>query len=377
MGSADEGREAVAASAGVRRCGRASRLAVVVGGATAAVVLTACGGTGLPGDAAQPVESSAPSAPVWPDPASTVVTTPQGTGTPMTESEREMAATMAEQSGEDLERTLELLQHQDDFALFMEEVRARFGEQFSAAAYASPEGGPAWVAFTGEVPAGAVPVAEALPIPVELRGAALLTDRERQTAQAPGTEAFRADVQSTDGWTASLDPPTARFTFSYVPGGAKEPDEATTAAIVDAARTAIGRDVSFTVEYVPDPLDPGDTEPAVWFLPAGFVADPGASSVEVLVAEQGCASGAGAEGNTAEPVVEVTGTEVRIAVATFVRRGPQACPGHPLAPLVVDIGQPIGERALVDVHGGIDDQYAPPESIYGDITVPPAAPSQG
>ena len=113
------------------------------------------------------------------------------------------------------------------------------------------------------------------------------------------------------------------------------------------------------------------TQPATWFLPLGFVLDPAATSVEVLVDEQGCTSGQGAQGNTAEPVVEVTGTEVRIAVATFDRRGAQTCPGHPLAPVVVDLGQPVRDRTLVDVHTGIDDDLYP----RGDVTVPPVPPA--
>ena len=111
------------------------------------------------------------------------------------------------------------------------------------------------------------------------------------------------------------------------------------------------------------------TEPAPWFLPPGVAIDPAATSVEVLVDEQGCTSGEGAAGNTAEPVVEVTATEVRIAMATFARRGAQTCPGHPLAPVTVDLGQPVGDRTLVDVHGDIDDDVAP----RGDVVVPRAA----
>ncbi len=359
----------VGPGAAVARRGRACLLAAVVGGAVA-VVVAGCGEARAPGTAAPaPVEQPAPA---WPDPASTVVTTPTGTGTPATEWEREVSLMIAEQEGQEPERTLELLQHQDDFSLFMEEVRRRFPDQFSTAAYATYEGGPAWVAFTGRVPAEAVPLAQALPIAVELRGDALLAEREHDAVTNAATKAFTADVRPAGGWSAGLDSPSARFTFGYVPGGAKEPDDATTHAIVSAARAALGRDVPFTVEYQPDPRDPGETEPATWFLPAGFVPDPAATSVEVLVDEQGCTSGEGAESNTAEPVVEVTDDEVRIAVSTFVRRGPQTCPGHPLAPLVVDLGQPLGDRALVDVHGSIDDELAPAESRYDGITVPPA-----
>ncbi len=302
------------------------------------------------------------------------MTTPQGEGTPVTDWDREVSVMIAEQDGQDPGRTLELLQHQDDFSLFVEDVQRGFADQYSSASYASYEGDPAWVAFTGEVPIGVVPVAEALPIAVELRGGALLSEREREATMRPGTDAFAADVRPSGGWGAHLDAPTARFTFDYVPGGVKEPDAATTAAVVAAARGAVGRDVPFTVEYVPDDRDPTSTEPATWFLPAGFVADPAATSVQVLVEEQGCTSGQGAEGNTAEPVVEVTDDQVLIAVSTYIRRGGQNCPGHPLAPLLVDLGQPLGDRELVDAHGTIDDDLAPQG---GDVIVPPAAPDPG
>ncbi len=113
------------------------------------------------------------------------------------------------------------------------------------------------------------------------------------------------------------------------------------------------------------------TQPATWFLPAGFIIDPAATTVEVLVDEQGCTSGDGAAGNTAEPVVELTATEVRIAVTTFARRSAQTCPGHPLSPVAVELGQPVGDRTLVDVHGAVDDDLAP----RGDVVVPPLAPA--
>lgn len=218
-----------------------------------------------------------------------------------------------------------------------------------------------------------VPLAEALPISVELRGGAALSEAEHDVVLQAGLDAFTADVQPTDGWGGGLDAPSAHFTIDYVPTGAKRADDATAAAVATAARAALGRDVAVTTEFLADNRDTALTEPAVWFLPAGSTMDPAATSVQVLVEERGCTSGEGAAGNTAEPVVEVTDTEVRIAVSTNIRKGPQNCPGAPLAPLVVDLAQPVGSRTLVDAHGTLDDDIAPPDQRYGDIVVPPAA----
>ena len=342
--------------------------------ASAALGASACGQgpEAAPGGAGAAEPSPAPSHP-WPDPALTVVTVPQGTPSPIDEWDTFAASNIAENTGQDYERLLEVIRHQDEVSVFFEQVRARYPEQFSSTAMASYEGGPAWVALTGEVPLDLVPLAEALAIPVELRGGAALTEAEQQAVLQAGLDAFRADVQPGDGWGGGLDAPTARFSIDYAPTGVKRADDATAAAVVEAARAALGRDVAFTAEFSADDRDPTLTEPAVWFLPTGSTPDPAATSVEVLVDEQGCTSGEGAAGNTAEPVVELTGTEVRIAVSTYIRKGAQACPGHPLAPLVVELGEPLGSRTLVDAHGTIDDENAPPTQIYGDIVVPPAA----
>ncbi len=327
------------------------------------------GGAGV--DAAPP--SPAPPHP-WPDPDLTIVTVPRGTPSPVEEFDTSAAADIAERNGEDYERLVELFRHQEEVSVFFEQVRARYPERFSSAAIASYEGEPAWVALTGEVPLDLVPLAEALAIPVELRGGAAMTEVEQQVVLQAGLDAFTADVQPGDGWGAGLDAPTARLTVDYVPSGAKRADDATAAAVVEAMRAALGRDVAFTAEFVADDRDPTLTEPAVWFLPAGSTPDPAATSVEVLVDEQGCTSGDGAAGNTAEPVVEVTATEVRIAVSTYIRKGGQDCPGHPLAPVVVELGEPLGARTLVDAHGTLDDDIAPPSARHGDVVVPPAAP---
>jgi len=352
--------------------GRARALRVGLVTATA-LALTGCGDAPGNGAPATTTTAASPAAHPWPDPDLTVVTTPRGTGTPVTEWDEEVAAVLAEQDDQDHQRLLEVLQHQDDVSALFDEVRSRYPERSSSSSQATYEGDPAWIALTGEVPPDLVPLAEELPVPVELRGGAAMSEAERGAVQEAGLDAFEAALHPSGGWTGGLDAASARFSISYVAQGSGPAGEGTEEAVADAARAALGRDVAVTVDLWPDDRDPALTEPAVWLLRAGTTADPVATSVEVLVEEQGCTSGEGAAGNIAEPVVEVTDAEVRIAVSTYIRQGPQTCPGAPLAPLVVDLGQPLGGRALVDAHGTVDDDVLPPERRHRDVVAPPAA----
>lgn len=117
-----------------------------------------------------------------------------------------------------------------------------------------------------------------------------------------------------------------------------------------------------------------NSQEAVWFLPADYVAEPASSSITVLVREMGCSSGQGAAGRMLPAAVHVTPTEVVIGVQTRKRYGAQNCQNHPLAPLKVNLGQPLGDRVLVDAHGTIDDAYCPPRDCLGGVQVPAASP---
>lgn len=357
-------------------------VAVVLSGALG---LTGCGGAPLAsgppvGGAAAPSGAAGARlqvAALWPDPALTVTTTPKGVREPLGPVDATLQPEVewfAGEKGISREAAAVELQDQNTFSAWAERAQQLAGDRFSALAWGDPDDDavPPWVAYTGEQPPeGLVALAEELPFPVELRGGAVMSDAERERVQSAGLDAFEADVVPVGGWGGGLDAPTGRFDISYVPEGArKRADDATTAAVVAAALASLGRDAPISVDLGADDRDPATTEPAVWFLPAGFVPDPSATSVEVLVGEQGCTSGQGASGNTADPAVDVTGSEVRIAVSTYIRKGSQSCPGHPLAPLVVELGQPLGNRTLVDVNGTIDDASAPPESVWGNIQVP-------
>ncbi len=116
----------------------------------------------------------------------------------------------------------------------------------------------------------------------------------------------------------------------------------------------------------------GRTQEAVWYLPEGYVPDPGSETVNILVYELDCTSGQGAAGNTTEPRVSLTSTTVVIEVRTYLRRGGN-CLGHPLAPVEVSLGEPLGTRELVDGNGTADDDSNPHESIFEGNQIPPAA----
>jgi len=359
---------------------RASRGTALVGvGLSAVLALSACGNAAPPaaGGGGEPAPAS-PS-PVytdpghlWPDAAHTVVVTPQGQRPPLPplgEYEEGDLRTYAEQNGRTFEQAR---QEQADVAAFHEWVAATvkplLGDRFSEAR-PEMEGEPAWVGLTGDVPPELVAAAEAFHLPMELRGGALLTEAEADRVRDVGTDTFAASAPKGFGWSSHLDIPTATFVIAGYPPEEWEPDDALLARVVDQASRVLGREAPFRVDLQPDERDPTSTEPAVWYLPAGFVADPGATRIEVVVDARGCASGVGPADRMAPPQVEVTDTQVRIAVSTYILKGPQTCLGHPTAPLVVDLGEPLGDRELIDVNGTTDDSSAPPG---GDVIVPSA-----
>ncbi len=307
-----------------------------------------------------------------------MVTTPKGVRAPLGSLDLEQRPELAwyvENGGLTPEEAAVESMDQETYMFWSERAVALVGDRYSARAWGDPDDDSVlpWVAYTGEEPPeGLVALAEELPFSIELRGGAVMTDAERERVLQSGLDAFAADVGATS-WGGGLDAPTGHYAMSYVPDGAtKRADDATAAAMIAATVEALGRDAPISAEFVADDRDPKTTEPAVWFLPGEFVPDPAATSITVLVYEQGCTSGQGAEGNTAPPQVEVTPTQVRITVATYIRKGSQFCPNHPTAPLVVDIGQPLGNRELVDVNGHIDDGAGEGVNLWGDVQVPAA-----
>lgn len=109
------------------------------------------------------------------------------------------------------------------------------------------------------------------------------------------------------------------------------------------------------------------TTPATWYLPAGHVPNAASSTLDVLVLEVDCSSGKGAAGDLAPPEVTTTADTVVVEVRTYVRIGAQNCLGSKMAPLTVDLGEPLGDRVLVDPHGS---RLPDAEHLFPQLTVP-------
>jgi hypothetical protein len=92
---------------------------------------------------------------------------------------------------------------------------------------------------------------------------------------------------------------------------------------------------------------PAPPDPAVWVTDLTAVPQPTASSFTAMASRLGCNDGA--TGRILPPEVTVTATEVVVRfTAEGLGQGAHRCPGGDWVPYVVDVGEPIGDRALVD-----------------------------
>lgn len=114
--------------------------------------------------------------------------------------------------------------------------------------------------------------------------------------------------------------------------------------------------ICFEIERTPTA---GDAEVAPWELAPGADLSPAATRIEVLVHEQGCASGTSAEGRIAPPTIEYGPETVIITLAVIPVTGGATCPGNPDTPFTVELDQPLGDRTLLD--GGT----TPPSPVTG------------
>lgn len=102
----------------------------------------------------------------------------------------------------------------------------------------------------------------------------------------------------------------------------------------------------------------GDCRPSL-VLPGGigdadWVPDPGdpspAASTQVftaLVTERSCASGRSSDGRIVGPALLMTPSQVLVGFGVRSLGGGY-CIGNPSTPVVVDLGEPLGDRALID-----------------------------
>lgn len=87
--------------------------------------------------------------------------------------------------------------------------------------------------------------------------------------------------------------------------------------------------------------------PAVWWVAPDQDVDPDTQTLDVLVLENECASGQPATGRVQDPVIE--SDDERVVVTFRIRPvGEATCPSNPPTPHTLDLGEPLGDRVLLD-----------------------------
>lgn len=96
---------------------------------------------------------------------------------------------------------------------------------------------------------------------------------------------------------------------------------------------------------------PDGLVPAVWWPDPDRPYDSQSRVLHVLATDPSCASGQPTGDRLQPPTVRATGQAVVISFAAKPVIGSQLCPGHPPTAYQIDLGQPIGDRQLLD--GGV------------------------
>ena len=110
----------------------------------------------------------------------------------------------------------------------------------------------------------------------------------------------------------------------------------------------------------PELVLPGDARAATWDLaPDAPVPNRVSTSITVLVSERSCASGQPPGDRIVGPQIVTEPAVIRIAFGVRPLPGGQDCQGSPPGRVLVDLGQPIGDRLISDF--GI----WPPINIWG------------
>lgn len=90
-----------------------------------------------------------------------------------------------------------------------------------------------------------------------------------------------------------------------------------------------------------------DGEAAIWNIESAESITPDATSFTALVERLGCANGE--TGRLLDPVVAAGEDEI---VVTFsveaLPAGDYTCPGNDRVPYLIELGEPIGQRSIVD-----------------------------
>jgi hypothetical protein len=94
-----------------------------------------------------------------------------------------------------------------------------------------------------------------------------------------------------------------------------------------------------------------DAEPATWQVDPSFVPQADSTQIPILVFERACSSGAPTTGRM-EVDIGYTPTAVTIGIDVTPLGGDQDCVLVP-TPYVVELGEPLGDRQLVDANARV------------------------
>lgn len=75
---------------------------------------------------------------------------------------------------------------------------------------------------------------------------------------------------------------------------------------------------------------------------------PDSEEIALLVTEAACASGESAEGRVEVVDVETNDEEVRVVLGVKPREGGGECPSNPQTPFTLQLGEPLGDRVVLD-----------------------------
>ena len=88
--------------------------------------------------------------------------------------------------------------------------------------------------------------------------------------------------------------------------------------------------------------------PGRWILDPAIAPEPDSSQLSILTMERSCASGRPPVGREVLPVVVEQTDRVIITISVEPVVGGADCPGNPWHPIVVELEQPIADRAFLD-----------------------------
>lgn len=109
---------------------------------------------------------------------------------------------------------------------------------------------------------------------------------------------------------------------------------------------------------------PGYGNAATWATDPSSAPDPAASELAIQIMERNCANGEPPQGREIVPVEVAESDRVAITVLVEPVTGVVDCPGNPWYPVMVDLGEPLGDRALYDgsTLPAVERVWPPPEN---------------